>query len=247
MSHRAQLYEYKGNRCASCGLSIAEMIERYGTFNRMFQFHHVDPDTKDRHYKRLMAQRLNRKQMDEIDKCVLLCTECHGIVHAQNIKASLELTVEFQRRTIKQHFQGWVRADKVDRSLTFITNEHYLLELCELRLGNRDPQPIFLVEVEQHDNLQRWLSEIERHRTLEIRSLRSPKRFMRVEHLHGHQISVTQSLGLPITALDLYPIDRPKEVAYFRNGFFLSATGEIHSEGQMSYRCTLNLPASRRD
>ena len=51
----------------------------------------------------------------------------------------------------------------------------------------------------------------------------------------------------PITALDLYPIDRPKEVAYFRNGFFLSATGEIHSEGQMSYRCTLNLPASRRD
>ena len=246
MNSRAQLYQYKGNRCASCGMSIPDMVERYGTFNRMFEFHHVNPVTKDRSYKRLMAQRLNRRQMDEIDKCVLLCTQCHAIIHAQEITATLELSAELHQRLVRQHFQGWVRADKIAKTLTFVTNQPYLLELCEVRLGDQVAQPMFLIEVEQECNLQRWLADIEQHKTIDIRSIRSRKHFMHVEHVHGNQITVTQALGLPITALEFYPIDHPNDVFYFRNGFVLTATGEVHLNGQVKCNCTLTLPASPR-
>jgi hypothetical protein len=245
MTDRTQLYRYKGNRCASCGLTVEEMITRYGTVKRMFEFHHVNPDTKDRHYKRLMAQRLSRRKMEEIDKCVLLCTQCHGIIHAQEITGTLQLSAELQHRIVRQHFQGWIRADKVAKSFTFVTNQPYMLELCEVRVGSRAPIFMFLVEVEQKRNLQRWLEEIEQHKTIEICSLRNRRYFMRIEHVHGSQISVTHALGLPITTLEFYPIDRPNELIFFRNGFLLTATGEIHSEGQLTYNCTLTLPATQ--
>jgi len=44
MANRAQLYKYRGDHCSHCGKSVKEMVERYSTFNRMFEFHHVDPD-----------------------------------------------------------------------------------------------------------------------------------------------------------------------------------------------------------
>jgi hypothetical protein len=51
------------------------------------------------------------------------------------------------------------------------------------------------------------------------------------------------ALGLPILSIEAWPIDKPNEVAFVRNGFFLSASGELHSEGQMSYDCNLDLSA----
>jgi hypothetical protein len=80
---RKQLYKYKGNKCANCGLSVEEMLARFGTFNRMFQFNHVDPKQKDPRYDNLIQRQLSGEQLDEVDKCVLLCNECHGILHAQ--------------------------------------------------------------------------------------------------------------------------------------------------------------------
>jgi hypothetical protein len=66
MSKRATQLQYKGNCCDSCGLSVTEMLDRYGTFERMFEFHHVDPTSKDRQYERMMRQNLSRRQFDEI-------------------------------------------------------------------------------------------------------------------------------------------------------------------------------------
>ena len=220
-------------------MTVSEMVARYGTFNRMFEFHHVNPSTKDQHYKRLMAQRLNRRQMDEIDKCVLLCTQCHAIIHAQEITATLELAAELHHRLVRQQFQGWIRADKLAKSLTFMTNQPYLLELCEVHLGDQAPQLLFLVEIEQERNLRRWFAEIQQHKTIEIRSVSRRKHFMRVDHVQGNEITVTQSLGLPITALEFYPVNQPNEIFFFRNGFLLTATGEVHSDGQVTYKCTL--------
>jgi hypothetical protein len=193
-----------------------------------------------------MAQRLNRRQMDEIDKCVLLCTQCHAIIHAQEITATLELSAELDRRLVRQQFQGWIRADKVAKSFTFVTNQPYLLEPCELRLGDQDPRLLFLVEIEQERNLHSWLAEIQDHKAIEIRALSSRRHFMRIDHVAGSQIRVRQSLGLPITALEFYPVNQPTEIFFFRNGFLLTATGEIHSVGEVTYSCTLKLPDGTR-
>jgi len=101
------------------------MLERHGTFERMFEFHHVEPTTKDRHYQRLMSQRLSRRKLDEMDKCVLLCRNCHGLVHAQNIRAQLTLSIDFQNRIVSQSVSGWVKVDRVSKTFRFVTNERY--------------------------------------------------------------------------------------------------------------------------
>jgi hypothetical protein len=215
------------------------MVNRYGTFNRMFEFHHVDPTTKDKHYQKLMAQRLSRRQMDEIDKCVLLCTQCHGVIHAQEIIATLELSAQLGKRIAHQKFDGWIRADKVAKTLTFVTNQPYLLMPCEVRLGTEEPIRLFVVEIEQDRNLMSWLADLERHKVIEIRSLANPRHFMRVAHTAPGYMAVKQTLGLPITALEFHPVAKPKDRIFIRNGIWLSSSGEVLTEGELSYTCSL--------
>lgn len=239
MTTREQLYQYKGNRCASCGLSVKDMLARYGTFNRMFEFHHVNKDTKDKHYKRLMAQRLSTRQIAEVDKCVLLCRQCHGIMHAQEITCTMELSVQLNQRTVKQEVKGRARFDKFAKQFTVVTNQSYLLELCEIRVGNEDPVLMFLIEVEKEMNLQRWLFDIARYRKVEIISRSGRHRFMRIEYVGENKVAVTQSLGLPITAIEFHPANMHDEIILLKNGVVLTASGEIHSRGQLSYHFTL--------
>lgn len=64
--------EYKGNRCQLCG---------YDKYIEVLSFHHIDPDKKD-------FTIANRKclSMDnlkpELDKCLLVCSNCHIEIHA---------------------------------------------------------------------------------------------------------------------------------------------------------------------
>ena len=60
-------------------------------------------------------------------------------IHAQEIKGTVRLSADFRGRLVSQTFSGWIKADHVDRSLSFVTNEPYLLHPCEVRLGNGRP------------------------------------------------------------------------------------------------------------
>ncbi len=69
---REMAREYSGNKCAICG---------YNKSPRALSFHHRDPKKKD---FGLSARGLTRswdKIREEIDKCVLLCANCHMEVH----------------------------------------------------------------------------------------------------------------------------------------------------------------------
>jgi hypothetical protein len=67
--------EYMGGKCADCG----------GVFHhKVFDFHHLDPSEKDgRLTERLRCQSWN-KLKEELDKCVLLCANCHRIRHIED-------------------------------------------------------------------------------------------------------------------------------------------------------------------
>lgn len=63
--------EYLGGCCSSCG----------GTFHpSVYEFHHKDPTTKDRDPSKMMSLS-HEKLQNELDKCVLLCANCHRIEH----------------------------------------------------------------------------------------------------------------------------------------------------------------------
>jgi hypothetical protein len=65
--------EYKGQCCQLCG---------YNRCKRSLVFHHLDPAKKEWsvNFKQMARSWMSLKR--ELDKCVLLCANCHGEVHA---------------------------------------------------------------------------------------------------------------------------------------------------------------------
>jgi predicted HNH restriction endonuclease len=103
-ANRRQVYAYKGDRCSHCGMSVQDMIEQFGSFARLFELNHVDPTKKDPNYENLIRRDISTEQLDEVDKCVLLCRNCHGIVHQQNINAKVIVHVMVEGRKMSQEF-----------------------------------------------------------------------------------------------------------------------------------------------
>jgi len=72
--------EYLGGKCVKCG---------YDKCIEALEFHHLNPEAKE---KRDNGRGIDRrksfeKQKPELDKCILLCANCHREEHyGQNIK-----------------------------------------------------------------------------------------------------------------------------------------------------------------
>lgn len=67
---KIKLIEYKGGKCEICG---------YDRCNRALEFHHKNPSEKDFTIsgRSLSFDRLK----DEVDKCLLVCSNCHSEIH----------------------------------------------------------------------------------------------------------------------------------------------------------------------
>ncbi len=73
--------EYLGGKCTDCGL-CSEYVEVY-------DFHHKNPEEKSMTIAGLMARTKRwEKIREELDKCVLLCANCHRIRHAKEDNAT---------------------------------------------------------------------------------------------------------------------------------------------------------------
>lgn len=69
---RREAVDYGGGKCQVCG---------YSTCMRALSFHHKDPMQKD---FGLSARGLTRswdKIKTELDKCILVCSNCHAEIH----------------------------------------------------------------------------------------------------------------------------------------------------------------------
>jgi len=64
--------EYKGGKCCKCG---------YNKYIGALEFHHTNPKEKEFDWKtiRLVSK---DKFYKELDKCILLCANCHREEHA---------------------------------------------------------------------------------------------------------------------------------------------------------------------
>lgn len=213
------------------------MLDRHGTFERMFEFHHVDPTSKDQHYRRLMAQRLSRRQIDEMDKCVLLCRNCHGLVHAQNIRAQLTLSIDFRGRIVSQIVSGWAKADLVSKTIRFITNQPYTLHPCRVEFFNGTE--LFLTVGEVGSKVLEWMQQMESIKELKVVRLRDEKLVYSMSHVGHRSIQVCHLIQFPVAEIEYQEVEHPKEVVFLRNGFALMKSGDILSEGTVNY--TLNL------
>jgi hypothetical protein len=69
---------YKGSKCNDCNISYPE------TPYQVFDFHHLEPNHKDMDWSKIRLTSKD-KMIVELDKCVLLCANCHRIRHSKNL------------------------------------------------------------------------------------------------------------------------------------------------------------------
>ena len=71
---RVMAVAYKGGKCVRCG---------YDRCIEALEFHHTDPTEKDFGISNKGYTRSWKRIQEELDKCVMLCANCHREIHAQ--------------------------------------------------------------------------------------------------------------------------------------------------------------------
>ena len=72
VKRKTEAIEYKGGRCMACG---------YNKCLSALEFHHRDPKQKDKSITQFSRNKLSKKAKMELDKCDLLCANCHREIH----------------------------------------------------------------------------------------------------------------------------------------------------------------------
>ena len=71
---KKQMVDYKGSCCQICG---------YDSYIGALEFHHMNPKQKDFNLSNLKRYSFNNIVKSELDKCVLVCANCHREIHAK--------------------------------------------------------------------------------------------------------------------------------------------------------------------
>ena len=71
--NKALYIEYKGGKCEHCG---------YNKCNEALEFHHIDPSIKDPTFQSMRYWSIEKAKI-ELDKCLLLCSNCHREEHVK--------------------------------------------------------------------------------------------------------------------------------------------------------------------
>lgn len=67
--------KYMGGRCEHCGVELSD--RNYS----IFDFHHLDPNEKEMEWNKIRLLS-DEKIRVELEKCVLLCANCHRLEHS---------------------------------------------------------------------------------------------------------------------------------------------------------------------
>lgn len=132
--NKQKMIEAMGGCCKLCG---------YNRCQEAMDFHHINPNEKDFSFGKITANPKSIKILiNELKKCVLLCSRCHREVHAgiskieePSILDESKLISEAEiKRKLKQ--QNIVVTQKLDRRKIFLTDEQ-LLELLKEHDDNK--------------------------------------------------------------------------------------------------------------
>lgn len=73
-SRKIKAIAYLGGKCNKC----------QGIFHpAVYEFHHLDPTTKERDPSKMLSLKWERVTT-ELDKCILLCANCHRLTHHES-------------------------------------------------------------------------------------------------------------------------------------------------------------------
>lgn len=69
--------DYKGGKCIIC---------QYNKYIGALEFHHLNPNKKDFNIANQRLTKFDNRIKKELDKCVLVCSNCHREIHGEIVK-----------------------------------------------------------------------------------------------------------------------------------------------------------------
>jgi hypothetical protein len=198
-------------------MSIQEMLERFGTFRRIFHFNHIDPAKKAPNYDNLIQRVISEEQLDELDKCALLCVTCHGALHAQNLNVSVTVTLRTEGFETTQTFDCQVIHDRSLKRIMLLCDQLDHLFLYRVQLGRQEPE--IYSGLQLHNTLGALIRETRQEETLTI-DLLDGFPMLRVKKLNDQRYEMKPDLRFPLVKgyLNL----TPAIAFHFRNGSMLT-------------------------
>ena len=70
---KSKLVEYFGGKCHCCGVKYHQSV---------MDFHHLDPNEKEAQVAKMGSY---EKCLKEAEKCILVCANCHRLIHAKEL------------------------------------------------------------------------------------------------------------------------------------------------------------------
>lgn len=92
ISKKKRAIEYKGGKCVKCG---------YKKYYGALEFHHADPSKKEFQIGTNLSKAWE-KLKKELDKCILICSNCHKELHAE-IRNYTHIETENNGRNYKRN------------------------------------------------------------------------------------------------------------------------------------------------
>jgi hypothetical protein len=78
-AQKTKIVQHLGGKCVRCG---------WNEHQSGLITHHLDPSTKDYGISQMGSVRKWDHIVKELEKCILLCSNCHAVVHALRIDLS---------------------------------------------------------------------------------------------------------------------------------------------------------------
>ena len=126
---KERMIEYKGGCCSICG---------YNKCPTSLIFHHLDPSKKEFQLSgsHTFSWEKNKK---ELDKCILLCRNCHGELHYQeNETKREELSKKLERHITERKPPKEKITKKCSQCKNLFTAVHTNTKYCSTKCAHRD-------------------------------------------------------------------------------------------------------------
>ncbi len=238
MADKRLLYAYKGGRCAHCGKTVEDVLAAFGTVSQIFHFNHVKPDNKHPDYDNVIRRVVSSEVLDELDKCVLLCSFCHGILHGQDGKGTLTITSEIRGKRVSQTVTGQIIIqftpdDSGKPRLSFFTDEDIKIIPYKVYRGGKKPKILTRGELEHRNLLLRYMLETKSGKQLLITNLSGRQLFHALKADDDH-LKVTAHYGFSPVGATLAD-DNGKPACWVRKGRAIFKSGTIEEDGEYSF------------
>ena len=146
--YKERAVQYKGGKCQHCG---------YDKCNEALEFHHINPEEKDFGMGEHMSWERTKK---ELDKCILLCANCHREEHNKNKKDIIE---KYESVVNKKYSNFEWQLDENIKNSKKYKNEQRIENICnELNISRENYNNNFSRRKYKRPTYEQFLLDLEK-------------------------------------------------------------------------------------